>query len=139
MKGDFDILWYLVPLAIGLLKFVFKDKASKPVVQNQGEVILPQQEVDWEQEPVTDVSKRETLFEEKLQNIAKKTDVENRNKSFLSRNPYEESIEYRKKKVKKREEQKSKQITEELSQNDYFSEIDWKKAVVFSEILKPRF
>lgn len=58
-------------------------------------------------------------------------------KNFLSKNPYRESIEYRK---KRESDSVKKQLKiEEKDSELRVSEIDWKKAVVYSEILRPRF
>ncbi len=136
MKNNFDIIWYLIPLAIGLLKFLFKDKQKSPqkVMPLPKEVVLPKREVVI-LNPDTTPTFGKTATASKAEKVHKKAKLE-RKQTFLGENPYEESIEYRKRKVKRRREQK--EIKEEFS-NTGSLEIDWKQAIIFSEILKPRF
>lgn len=60
-----------------------------------------------------------------------------RNQTFLGASSYRESIEYRNKAAKRPVKKLIATKTEESEPDS--SEIDWKKAVIYSEILRPKF
>ncbi len=126
MNDGFDIIIYLIPLAIWVFSIYqqFQKKGKKRKVSMPKNVTIGQyQNVEETIERV----EKEIQFQEN--EIKKK-------RTFLGKNPYAESIEYRKEKEKNV--RKGVKTRKTVTEND-FSEIDWKKAVIYSEILRPRF
>lgn len=128
MRDGFDIFFYLIPLAIWLFSFFqqAQKKAKKKTVntpQPQPVVLESSEKIEQEME--------------RIEREMRQQKQERKKATFLGRDPYKESIEYRKRKEKKL--RKMTKMQESNASESEFSEIDWKKAVVYSEILKPRF
>ncbi len=126
MRNGFDIFLYLIPLAIWL--FGFFQQSQKKAKKKMGNI--PQPVILEHPEKI------EQKMEQIEQEMRQEEQERKKKATFLGRDPYKESIEYRKRKEKKLK--RTTKVEESTSEND-FSEIDWKRAVVYSEILRPRF
>lgn len=141
MSDVFDILIYVIPLAIWLFAQV---QQSKKEQRRKGTTLsVPQPEimptVEPEQQPTLReevVVQSEERFSEKRIESQKLAEKRLRYRE-TRRKPYKEGVAY-KAKIKKTTE-KQKGITVERESGVEISEIDWTKAVIYSEILRPRF
>lgn len=139
MEDGFQILLYIAAFVIWIISSI--QGAKKKAKPKRTPVSMSPTSLE-QNAPEPEVA---TILKEKLERLRHSQQIEKKNhrnesakkKTFLGENPYRDSIECRKRK-KKEPEKRQLTIREEEAALEA-SAIDWTKAVIYSEILRPRF
>lgn len=148
MEDGFQILVYVAAFVIWIVTSLQKAKKKQKPKRKVVPTSQPQPSMQ-QYEPTSGgraVNSKKEQLQEKIEDYEKKIeaflgDEKDRklpSKTFLDETPYRDSIEYQQKREVKSA--KKKQIVEKKKNPELEnSGIDWKKAVVYSEILRSRF
>lgn len=142
MEDGIQILIYIAAFAFSIISAIQKGKKQKPKrkfvppSQPVPQTVPTAQPVQTDKDRRTEYTKIEKKEKSPLQKQYNERGV---SKTFFDRNPYRDSIEYRKRKQKESEKKIKVKTTNKVANDAGLTEIDWKKAVIYSEILRPRF
>lgn len=140
MDEKFQIILYIAFGLVWIFTTINKANKEKRKKQQATEPLMPlPTEEDIADEQRTALDEFERAIKDIRQSERISSDIGKPIDVALTRDPYKESIEFTARKKRRREAEAIAIAEEERNDTIEIEEIDWKKAVIYSEILRPKF